>query len=91
MAVKSVCVAPHETLGTVAAPITSFSDELRALVDDLIDTMHAYHGVGLAAPQLGYPVQVFVANPSQQLGDELVVVNPILEQVQDAQRSWKDA
>jgi len=72
---------PHEALRSVAAPISRLTDDLRALVDDLIETMHAHHGVGLAAPQIGRTVQVFVADASLQTGCDLVVVNPTLERV----------
>ena len=79
MAIRSLCVMPHHTLRTVAAPIARFTEDVDRLIEDLIETMHAHHGVGLAAPQVGCGVQIFVANPSQQRGEELVVVNPVLE------------
>ncbi|MBI3312462.1 MAG: peptide deformylase [Candidatus Omnitrophica bacterium] len=70
---------PHETLRTVAEPIRRLTDDVHRLVDDLIETMHAHDGVGLAASQVGCSVQAFVANPTRQRGDELVVLNPVLE------------
>ena len=79
MAVRSLCVEPHPVLRAPARPVTQFSDELRQLARDLVDTMYANDGIGLAAPQIGQDVQVFVANPSQRRGRELVVVNPMLE------------
>jgi len=79
MAVRPLCVMPHEVLRTVAAPITRFTKDVSTLVRDLVDTMHAHDGVGLAAPQIGCGVQVFVVSPSQRLGTALAVVNPILE------------
>lgn len=48
-------------LRRVARPVTDFDDELRRLADDLVETMHAANGVGLAAPQVGVPRRVFVA------------------------------
>ncbi len=44
----------------------------------MIETMYANEGIGLAAPQVGQNLQLFVANPSQERGRELVVVNPVL-------------
>jgi len=81
MAVRSICVMPHEALRSVGVPVTRFADDLRALVDDLIETMHAYHGAGLAAPQIGCAVQVFVVDASLQTGRDLAVINPTLERV----------
>lgn len=46
---------------------------------DMIETMYANDGIGLAAPQIGQGLQMFIANPSQQRGREVVVVNPVLE------------
>ena len=66
MAVRPLCVMPHEVLRTVAAPITRFTKDISTLVRDLVDTMHAHDGVGLAAPQIGCGVRVFVVSPSHR-------------------------
>ncbi len=77
--VVPLCVAPHPVLRTTAREVTAFTDALHRLARDLIETMYANDGIGLAAPQIGQGLQVFVANPSRQRGRELVVVNPILD------------
>ena len=46
---------------------------------DMIETMYANDGIGLAAPQIGQDLQLFIANPSQERGKEVIIVNPILE------------
>ena len=74
-----MCLAPHPMLRAKARPIETFSEDLRQLARQLIETMYAYEGIGLAAPQVGQDVQAFVANPSQQRGRELVLVNPVLD------------
>ncbi|MBI2104155.1 MAG: peptide deformylase [Candidatus Omnitrophica bacterium] len=74
----ALCTAPHPALRAVARPVEAFAEEVRRLAHDLIETMYAHDGIGLAAPQIGRDVQVFVANPSQRRGSELVVVNPVL-------------
>lgn len=81
MAVRPLCVEPHPVLRTPARPVEQYADDLRRLVRDLIDTMYANDGIGLAAPQIGSDAQVFVANPTQQRGREFVVVNPVLDAV----------
>ncbi len=68
-------------LTTPAIPVTTFDKELRTLVADLIETMQDAPGAGLAAPQIGVSLRVFVwdvdeavghlINPSLDLGDEL--------------------
>ena len=79
MSVQSLCVEPHPVLRAKARPVAAFTDEIQRLARDLIETMYANDGIGLAAPQIGHDIQIFVANPSQDRGQELVVVNPILD------------
>ena len=74
-----LCVDPHPVLRKKARPIQMFNDELRQLARQLIATMYANDGIGLAAPQVGQDMQAFVANPSQRRGKELIIVNPILD------------
>ena len=54
------------------------SDALRALVDRMFELMFAARGVGLAAPQVGVPLRLFVASPSFENDDRRVYVNPRL-------------
>ncbi|GAB3591538.1 peptide deformylase [Angustibacter peucedani] len=65
-------------LRTPTAPVTAFDDELAALVDRMWASMHAAHGVGLAANQIGVGLQVFVWEVDDEHG---VVVNPVLVEV----------
>ena len=78
MSVLPLCVEPHPVLRSKARRVESFTNEIRRLARDLTDTMYANDGIGLAAPQVGRDLQVFVANPTQQRGKEVVVVNPML-------------
>ena len=77
--VLPVCLAPHPALRMKASVVRAFTDDLHRLVRNLIETMYAHDGIGLAAPQVGQGLQVFVVNPSGRRGRELVVVNPVLE------------
>jgi len=58
--VRRVLKMGEPLLQSVAAPVTSFDDELRALVADMDDTMHALSGAGIAAPQIGVSVRVVI-------------------------------
>ncbi len=64
----------HET----AAVVTAFDDSLEHLIDDMIETMYAAPGVGLAATQVGVPRRVFVIDLSvgRSASDLIVMVNP---------------
>ena len=61
-----------------AAPVTVFDDALQQLIDDMIETMYAAPGVGLAATQIGVPQRVFVIDLSvgRNASDLIVMVNP---------------
>ena len=61
-----------------AQPVTLFDDNLHRLIDDLIQTMYAAPGIGLAAPQIGVPLRVFVIDTSagQKGGELITIVNP---------------
>jgi peptide deformylase len=61
-----------------AANVTSVDEDLQRLIDDMIETMHAAPGIGLAATQLGVPLRVFVVDVSvgRDRNDLIVMVNP---------------
>lgn len=66
-------------LHAAAADVTAFGPDLHRLIDDLIETMYAAPGVGLAAPQVGVPLRVFVTDVSvgRTPSDLIVMVNPV--------------
>ncbi len=65
-------------LHEAAAEVTTFDDRLQQLIDDMIETMYAAPGVGLAATQVGVRQRVFVVDLSlgRNGGDLIVMVNP---------------
>ena len=74
---------PIERLGSAvlqrpAQPVETFDAALGQLIDDMIDTMYAAPGVGLAAPQVGVPLRVCVIDLSvgKRGGELLTLVNP---------------
>ena len=60
MPVRPIVITGHPALHTPAHPVTEVTDDIRLLVDDMVETMHAAPGVGLAAPQVGVGLQIFV-------------------------------
>lgn len=82
----------------VAQPVQTFgTPELRALVADLFDTMHAAQGAGLAAPQIGVDLQVVIFGfgrneryPDAPPVPQTVLINPIVEALSDAEEEgWE--
>ena len=62
MALLPIITAPDPRLKTVAARIDAVDDDIRRLMDDMLETMYAAPGVGLAAPQVGVSKRVIVAD-----------------------------
>ena len=66
-------------LHTRAADVTTFDDALHTLIDDMIETMYAAPGIGLAATQIGVPLRIFVVDLSvgRNNGELITMVNPV--------------
>lgn len=63
--------------------VTNLNGEVQQLIDDMVETMYAAPGVGLAANQVGSPHRLFVANPTEDHDPAklMVVINPELVEV----------
>ena len=67
---------PDPRLHTVARPVTAVDDRIRQLVADMIETMYAAQGVGLAATQVDVHERVIVMDTSEERKAPLVLINP---------------
>jgi peptide deformylase len=67
-----------DVLHVPAAPVEAVTPEIQALIDDMIQTMYAAPGIGLAAPQVGVGVRIFVCDTSvgRNAGDLMTFINP---------------
>ena len=64
MAIREILVVPNPVLKLVSQPVDKVDDELRALMDDMLETMYDAPGIGLAAIQIGVPKRVIVMDIS---------------------------
>jgi len=80
MAVLPIRITGDPVLHSRAVEVTEFDDGLRSLVADMFETMDLAPGVGLAAPQVGVPLRVFVYAYETEDGEPLrgVAINPEL-------------
>ena len=78
MSIRPILRYGEQPLHAPAADVTRFDEELRRLIDDMIETMYAAPGVGLAATQIGVPSRVFVIDLSigKATGQLIAMVNP---------------
>src|SRR4051812_38338884 len=73
MSVLEITEFPEKVLKQAGAPVEEFGAELERLVSDMFETMYAAEGVGLAAPQVGLSLRLFVMDCE---GLKLVAANP---------------
>jgi peptide deformylase len=78
MAIREIRKYPDPVLRKKAAPVKIIDGDLRKLVDDMVDTMYAEPGVGLAAPQIGVSLRLLVTDITvgEKPDSLIVLVNP---------------
>ena len=78
MALLNILRYPDPRLHTVAKPVKEVDERIRRLVDDMLETMYAADGVGLAATQVDVHERVIVIDTSEARDDPRVLINPEL-------------
>lgn len=91
MAIREILEYPDPRLREVAKPVAAVTDEIRALIDDMAETMYAAPGCGLAATQLGIDKRIFVIDvASEDEPSELCVfINPEIVAM-DGTQIWNE-
>jgi len=85
MAIREILTVPNPILKQVSKPVDEVTDETRALMDDMLQTMYAAPGIGLAAVQIGVPVNVIVMDLAKDEEDPApkYFVNPEILELDD--------
>lgn len=83
MALRPILVIPDTKLRQTAEPVDAVDDAVRALADDMLETMYKAPGIGLAAPQIGVLRRVVVLDVAKRSGEDaapapMVLVNPAI-------------
>ena len=73
MSIRKITEYPEKVLAQLGKPVEKFDDELAALCEDMFETMYEAEGVGLAAPQIGLNLRLFVMDCE---GLKLIAANP---------------
>ncbi|WP_170328333.1 peptide deformylase [Ruegeria arenilitoris] len=76
MTVRTCLPWPDKRLRTKAEDVAEITDDIRAIWDDMIDTMEAMPGVGLAGPQIGVMLRLAVVDGSTERGKAVRLANP---------------
>ena len=91
MAVRPCLRWPHPVLRTPAAPVGAVDDAVHAIWADMIDTMEAMPGYGLAAPQIGVGLRLAVVDCSAARGQAVRLANPQVVAASDDLFDWVEA
>jgi len=78
MALLPILTHPNERLHIVAKPVAEVDDRIRTLVADMIETMYAAKGIGLAATQVDVHERVVVIDLSEERDSPLALINPVI-------------
>ena len=78
MAIRKILVEPNEFLRKKSSPVERIDDEIRGVMDDMLETMYAAPGIGLAAIQIGVPKRIIVIDLTKQdeLKNPMFFINP---------------
>ncbi|SPJ25780.1 peptide deformylase [Palleronia abyssalis] len=91
MASRPILRWPDRRLRTPAAPVDAVTDEVRCIWDDMVDTMDAMPGVGLAAPQIGVGLRLAVVDASEARGQAVRMANPVILHASGQMREHEEA
>ncbi|MCX5743437.1 MAG: peptide deformylase [Proteobacteria bacterium] len=94
MAVRPVVIWPDDRLRQESIAITTIDDSVRALYQDLVDSMYAENGLGMAALQLGDPRRMFIVEPKlagrPESAPPVAFLNPVIVEVSDDQQDSEE-
>lgn len=92
MALLPIITAPDKRLEIVSTPVEAVTDEVRAQLDSMLETMYAAPGIGLAAIQVGIPKRMLVIDISREDEEKqpLFIINPEITWVSDEDSTYEE-
>ena len=92
MAVKSILTEPNKLLREVSKTVEGVGEEERKLMDDMLDTMYAAPGIGLAAIQIGIPKRIIVMDISRNENEKkpMYFVNPVIKNINTKKARYEE-
>ena len=90
MALIPILEFPDPRLRTVAKPVAEVTDEIRQLVKDMLETMYAAPGIGLAASQVDRHIRLLVLDVSEDQSKPQVFINPTFEPISAETKAYDE-
>lgn len=80
MAIRIIREEGDEILKKISRPIEKIDEKIQILIDDMLETMHKYNGVGLAAVQVGILKRVVVIHTDYEEEEPIILINPEIKE-----------
>ena len=92
MAVKNILTEPNDILRKVSEPVDKIGKDEKILMDDMLETMYAANGIGLAAIQIGVPKRIIVMDLGREDGkkDPRYFVNPVIKNKDQSKSTYEE-
>ena len=92
MSVKNIITEPNKLLREISKPVERVTKELQKLMDDMLDTMYAADGIGLAAIQIGVPKRIIVMDieRSKDKKNPMYFVNPVIKERNSEKSTYEE-
>ena len=92
MTVKTILTEPNDILRKVSEPVEKVGKAEKILMDDMLDTMYAANGIGLAAIQIGIPKRIIVMDLGKKDGekDPRYFVNPVIKNKDQSKSTYEE-
>ena len=92
MAVKQILTEPNKVLRQISKPVDKVTKQDQILMDDMLDTMYAANGIGLAAIQIGIPKRIIVMDISKEehKKEPRFFVNPVIKNRDNLKSTYEE-
>ena len=92
MAVKTILTEPNNILRKISKPVENVGEDERLLMDDMLETMYAANGIGLAAIQIGVPKRIIVMDIGGKNGkkEPKFFVNPVIKNKDQSKSTYEE-
>ena len=92
MAILPIIHAPDPRLKKKSTPVAAVTDDIRQLLDDMLETMYDAPGIGLAAPQIGQTIRVIVVDVADEdkTAEPLKMINPEIVASSEAEGTYSE-
>ena len=92
MAIKKILTEPNKLLRQISVPVEKVEETERELMNDMLETMYAANGIGLAAIQIGVPKRIIVMDLSKEENKKLPMyfVNPVIKKKNNEKTTYEE-